>query len=98
MFLNSYPIRSAIDVTLSLALFIAILLFVRSRHWLLLGVCFGGRIFPDVVDLGPAIVNERMGWSLPVVKLFPWHWGVNSGSVYVMVAFILWGSRKGVVA
>jgi hypothetical protein len=79
---HAYPVRSAFDVTVSLALFMAALLFVRLRHWLLLGACFGGSIFPDVVDLGPAILNERMGWSLPVVKIFPWHWRVYSGSVY----------------
>jgi hypothetical protein len=45
-------------------------------------VCFVGCIFPDLIDLGPAIVNKRTGWSLPVVKIFPWHWREYSGSIY----------------
>lgn len=48
----------------------------------LLSACYLGALFPDLVDLGPAIVNKRLGWSLPVVKIFPWHWPRYSGSVY----------------
>jgi hypothetical protein len=79
---HAYPIKSAVDVALSLALFSIMLLFVRKRHWLLLGACFVGSLFPDLVDLGPAILNKRLGWSLPVVKIFPWHWRQYSGSIY----------------
>ena len=79
---HAYPIKSAFDVLLSLALFSVMLLLARRRHWLLLGVCFLGGIFPDLIDLGPAIVNKRLGWSLPVVKVFPWHRREYSGSIY----------------
>ena len=85
---HAYPIKSAVDVLLSLALFPVMLLLAGRRRWLLLGVCFLGGIFPDLVDLGPAIVNKRLGWSLPMVKIFPWHWREYSGSIYD-------GSRSG---
>jgi hypothetical protein len=79
---HSYPIKSAADVLLSLGLFGSALLLTRSRHWLLLVACFAGCIFPDVVDLGPAVLNKRLGWSLPVVTAFPWHRRPYSGSIY----------------
>ena len=79
---HAYPIKSAVDVLLSLALFVVMPLIVRRHHWLLLGVCFLGAVFPDLIDLGPAIANKRLGWSLPVVKVFPWHWREYSGSIY----------------
>ena len=79
---HAYPIKSAVDVALSLAIFFTALLFVGRRRQFLLGVCFLGSIFPDLVDLGPTIMNTRLGWSLPVVKIFPWHWPQYSGSIY----------------
>jgi hypothetical protein len=79
---HAYPIKSAVDVLVSLAVFCVALFLARRRNWLLLGVCFIGCIFPDLIDLGPAIVNKRLGWSLPVVKIFPWHWRDYSGSIY----------------
>ena len=79
---HAYPIKSATDVSLSLLVFVAAVLFVRRRSRLLVTACFVGGIFPDLVDLGPAILNKRFGWSLPVVKVFPWHWRQYSGSVY----------------
>ena len=79
---HAYPIKSAADVALSLAIFSAVLLLAGRRQWLLLSACFLGSIFPDLVDLGPAIVNKGLGWSLPVVKIFPWHWRAYSGSIY----------------
>src|SRR5262245_21600865 len=79
---HSYPIESAVDVALGLALFFVILLLTSSRQWLLLCLCFLGSIFPDLVDLGPPIVNKYVGWSLPTVKVFPWHSWPYSGSIY----------------
>ncbi len=79
---HSYPIKSPADVALSLALFTTAFVFAKRRNWLLLGVCFLGSISPDLVDLGPAQFNKRLGWSLPVVKCFPWHWPQHSGSIY----------------
>jgi len=79
---HTYPIKSAADVSVGLLLIVSALIFARRRCRALLAVCFVGSIFPDLVDLGPAILNKRLGWSLPVVKIFPWHWHEYSGSVY----------------
>lgn len=84
---HSYPIKSAVDVVLSLGLFGVGLVLVRKPYRLLVAACFLGGIFPDLVDLGPAILNKQLGWHLPVVKIFPWHWRQYSGSIYD-------GSRK----
>jgi len=77
-----YPIASRADVILSIALVTAAITFAKQRHRFLIAVCFSGAIFPDLVDLGPAILNMQFGWSLPVIKVFPWHWPQFSGSVY----------------
>ena len=79
---HSYPIRSDVDVVLSLALFACAMICAKRQNLILLAACFLGAIVPDVVDLAPAIVNHHLGWSLPVVKLFPWHWHRYSGSIY----------------
>jgi hypothetical protein len=55
-----------------------------ARHevrWIL-PACFLGAIFPDLADLGPAILNKQMQLNLPTVKIFPWHWKQYSGSIY----------------
>jgi hypothetical protein len=79
---HAYPIKSAVDVTVSLGFFFAMLFFVKRRLWFLLIACFFGGIFPDLVDLGPGIINNFLGWSLPTIKFFPWHWKEYSGSIY----------------
>jgi hypothetical protein len=84
---HSYPIKPIADVSISLALLGTAMTLANPRCRLLLGACSLGSVFPDLVDLAPAIVNKRLGWSLPVVKLFPWHWRQYSGSIYD-------GSRK----
>lgn len=79
---HTYPIPSALDVLLSLGLFLGAIAFAKSQHRVLVSACFLGSLFPDLVDLGPAIVNRRLRWALPVLKIFPWHWRQHSGSVY----------------
>lgn len=79
---HSYPIRSAADAALGLALFLAAAAAARRRRRLLLAVCFLGCLFPDLTDLGPAIANRRLGCSLPTFTLFPWHRPEHSGSIY----------------
>jgi len=79
---HAYPIKSAPDVFLGLLFIVSALIFARRRGRVLVAACFVGSMFPDLVDLGPAILNKRLGWSLPVVKVFPWHWHQYSGSVY----------------
>lgn len=79
---HNYPLPSIIDVFLSLFLLALWLVIVKPHLRLLTLVCFIGGIFPDLVDLGTAIINKRLGTNLPVVKIFPWHWADYSGSVY----------------
>ena len=67
---HAYPIGSRADVSLGLVIFVSALFFARKRNYLLITACFVGSIFPDLVDLGPAILNKQLGWSLPVVKVF----------------------------
>ena len=79
---HQYPLPSALDVIASLALFLLTFVLARKNARWILSVCFLGAIFPDLVDLGPAIVNQRMHAHWPVVKIFPWHWKEYSGSIY----------------
>jgi hypothetical protein len=79
---HSYPINSILDVMLALILFaVGSLLVVKAQRLLFLA-CYLGAILPDLVDLGPAILNKRLGTTFPVIKLFPWHWKMYSGSIY----------------
>jgi hypothetical protein len=79
---HSYPIKSGIDVMLALLVFGTALSFAKPHVRLLLVVCFLGSILPDLIDLGPGILNRRAGLNLPDIKFFPWHWKQYSGSVY----------------
>ena len=79
---HQYPLPSVLDVGVGLILFsIVFMLAHKEARWILF-VCFLGAIFPDLVDLGPAILNKQMQLQLPVVKIFPWHWKEYSGSIY----------------
>jgi hypothetical protein len=79
---HSYPIRSGADVILALVLLGAAWLLAKPHLRLLLITCFLGSILPDLIDLGPGILNRHAGLHLPEVKLFPWHWKQYSGSIY----------------
>lgn len=107
---HSYPLPSGLDVALSLILLVVAIRYAKRQHRILLGVCFLGGVFPDLVDLAPALVNRHLGWALPVAKFFPWHWRQYSGSTYdgsraleslllhslvIFTAFgLLWGFRR----
>lgn len=80
---HTYPIKSGLDVMISLGLFPAAIIFANRSYRPLIGACFLGSIFPDLIDQGPVILNKHLGWSVPVVKVFPWHWPRYSGSIYV---------------
>lgn len=79
---HQYPLPSLLDVVVSLALFFIVFVLSRKEARWILSACFLGAIFPDLVDLGPAIVNQKMQWHLPTVKIFPWHWKEYSGSIF----------------
>jgi hypothetical protein len=79
---HQYPVPSVLDVAVSLISFSIIFVLAHEQaRWILFG-CFLGAIFPDLVDLGPAILNRQMQLHLPTVKAFPWHWKEFSGSIY----------------
>jgi hypothetical protein len=79
---HSYPINSAIDVGAAVILFCVLLIFAKAHVRPLLVTCFLGSIVPDLIDLGPGILNRHVGLGLPEVKVFPWHWRQYSGSIY----------------
>ncbi len=79
---HSYPIPSGMDAACSIILFTVVVALTKPQFRLLVTACFIGSIFPDLVDLGPPMLNRHLGWSLPSVKLFPWHWPQYSGSLY----------------
>src|SRR4051794_22298656 len=62
---HQYPLAAAVDVVVSLILFLIIFAPARSgARWVLFAGFFGA-IFPDLVDLGPAILNKQMQLHLP---------------------------------
>jgi hypothetical protein len=79
---HQYPLPSVLDVVVSLFLFSIIFILAHKEARWILCVCFLGAIFPDLVDLGPAILNKKMQLHLPTVRIFPWHWKEYSGSIY----------------
>ena len=79
---HQYPLPSVLDVVVSLILFSIIFMLAHNEARWILFACFLGAIFPDLVDLGPAILNRQMQLHLPTVKAFPWHWKEFSGSIY----------------
>jgi hypothetical protein len=79
---HSYPIPSSLDVVFSIALFMVAVAQTKPQFRVLVTACFMGSIFPDLVDLGPRILNHHLDWTLPTIKIFPWHWPQYSGSLY----------------
>lgn len=80
---HCYPINSKLDVIAGL-LMILLTLRLTNRHFrTITGFASLGAIFPDLVDLGPKIVNKHLnlGLTLPD-NIFPWHWHAYSGSIY----------------
>jgi hypothetical protein len=81
---HGYPIPVVADPPLAL-LFIALwCAFLRPRYRPLFAAVFLGAILPDLIDLGPGIVNRLLDWRLPTLhhQLFPWHWDDGSGALY----------------
>jgi hypothetical protein len=81
---HQYPLPSKIDVVLALFLFLLVLFVAQRQNFLLVLICLAGCVFPDVVDLGPVIVDKYLQISLPRLpfRLFPWHLKEYSGSIY----------------
>lgn len=80
---HCYPIPAKIDVILGLIMIIAGIWKSEKSYRLIVAASFLGCIFPDLVDLAPAILHKYIGTPLPdLEKLFPWHWKEYSGSIY----------------
>ena len=81
---HQYPLPSKFDVIFALVLLALTIFLAQKQNWLLILVCFGGAIFPDVLDLSAEIAKKYLGISLPSFsfKIFPWHWKQYSGSIY----------------
>lgn len=81
---HGYPIPYAVDPPLALLLAAIWCAIVKRRFRSLFAIAFIGAVLPDLVDLGPAVVNRLLGWHLPALRshLFPWHWVDGSGSLY----------------
>lgn len=81
---HDYPLPSKFDVIFALALLISFLSTAQKQNRVLILACFGGAIFPDIVDLSAGIVNKHFGIPITPLsfKIFPWHWKEFSGSIY----------------
>lgn len=80
---HCYPLPSKVDAVLGLAMILGLLWRTNPPYRLVMGLACLGCVFPDVIDLSPAILNKYAGFSLPVYgNLFPWHWKAYSGSLY----------------
>lgn len=80
---HCYPIPSKLDILLGMASIALLLYLGKGRFkWILLASLIGC-IFPDLVDLLPAMLNKALDIGLPIYdKVFPWHWKTYSGSIY----------------
>lgn len=80
---HCYPIPSKADVLISLVLMSATVWQLKGQYRILFTTAFLGAVFPDLIDLSPAILAKQTGWCLPVfAHIFPWHRTRYSGSVY----------------
>lgn len=80
---HCYPINSKVDVILSSIIILASIFLASKNYRLILAFSVFGNIFPDIVDLSPAIINKQLGLKLPIFEnFFPWHWREFSGSIY----------------
>ena len=80
---HCYPVNSKVDVFLGLVILLLFTFLANKKYRLIVGLIFLGCIFPDLVDLSPAILNKHLGLGLPEFnKIFPWHWHNYSGSIY----------------
>ena len=80
---HCYPINSKFDAIASFVLIITFIVLTNKPYKLITALSFAGCIFPDLVDLLPAILNKYLNLHLKITtKIFPWHWPEYSGSLY----------------
>ena len=80
---HCYPVNSKLDVLAGLAMILSVtILAIQSYRIIVAATCLGS-VFPDIVDLGPDIVNKYLNLNLTLpYNFFPWHWHEYSGSIY----------------
>jgi hypothetical protein len=80
---HCYPINSKVDAVAGLSMILTTVWLTNRHYRPISGLACLGSIFPDVVDLGPKIINKQLnlGLTLPD-NIFPWHWHEYSGSLY----------------
>lgn len=79
-----YPFPSGIDLLLAVTMSIVAFGFTERTEWTLVAASLIGAVLPDIIDLGPTLIEVLFGLSIPSLpfKLFPWHWEKYSGAVY----------------
>ncbi len=70
---HTYPITPWLDIILSLGIIIYLVIRSKWSEYVIILECFLGAILPDIIDLGPSLVNKYMGTSFSEITLFPWH-------------------------
>ncbi len=80
---HTYPIKPKVDVIVSMILISILVLSARKSYRLIVAGSLLGCILPDLIDIGPKMLNSYFGLSVPIHRqLFPWHWKSYSGSLY----------------
>lgn len=80
---HTYPVKPKVDVIVSIILAFIIILLSKRPYRSIVISSLSGCILPDIIDLGPKMVNAYFGLGLPIYdQLFPWHWKSYSGSLY----------------
>ncbi len=80
---HTYPIKSKVDVIVSIIAVSILLILTRKSYRLVVASSILGCILPDIIDIGPRMLNAYFGLAVPIHGLFfPWHWKSYSGSLY----------------
>ncbi len=86
---HTYPFEIKVDAALAFALVAFTLAVIRRRYWLVFIVAIIGGLLPDLVDLGPQLLNHYFHLSISYREIFPWHWSAYSGSRYDHEAWLI---------
>lgn len=80
---HCYPVNAKADAVTGLLLMLFLTVKTNRKFRFITVATLLGTVFPDLVDLAPAILNKQLDLNLPIVeKIFPWHWKEYSGSIY----------------
>ena len=80
---HCYPIPAKIDAMIGLLIILGVTFLAQKNYRLIVFCAFVGSIFPDLIDLLPAILNKYLGLQISIAeKFFPWHFHEYSGSIY----------------